>query len=226
MILPWTARNYIVSNGQFIPVATGDGIVLEGAYNDMVLDQKSPYYGIWVRPSLSSPLLARKYGGCAATCEVQRDTAYKNQAGQWVQSHLNEMPQLLGLHLLKMWTPATGEGDLPMNQFPDRISSRIVVGMITFMSLPLFLLAAFGLLLTWRKWRQLLFIYLVILLTIGQCLYFYGSSRFRAPIEPMLVILGVGVVWWVMQKFSRGHMESSDETKEITSKAHEVLEKA
>jgi len=37
--------------------------------------------------------------------------------------------------------------------------------------------------------RDLLFLYLVIALTIGQCLYFYGSSRFRAPIEPMLVLL-------------------------------------
>src|SRR2546430_11582352 len=37
-----------------------------------------------------------------------------------------------------------------------------------------------------------MFIYLVIGLTIGECLIFYGSSRFRAPIEPMLVILLAG----------------------------------
>jgi len=198
---PWTARNYIISHHQFIPVATGDGIVLLGAYNHMILDNSTPFKGIWIRPSLSSPQLSRKFGGCAAACEVQRDTAFKQQAAQWVQSHINDMPYLLSLHMLKMWTPATPEADLPMNQFPDRISSRVVAGMVEYMSIPVFILAAFGLLVTWRKWRHLMFFYLILLLTIGECLYFYGSSRFRAPIEPILVLLGAGAMWWITQRF-------------------------
>ncbi len=173
IVSPWTARNYVVSHHQFIPVATGDGIVLLGAYNDLVLSEKTPFKGLWTRPSLTSPQLVRAYGSCVATCEVQRDTAYKPP-----------------------------EADLPMNQFPDRTSSRIVAGMVEYMSIPVFILATFGLLLTWRKWRHLMFIYLILLLTIGQCLYFYGSSRFRAPIEPMLVLLGAGAMWWITQKFA------------------------
>ena len=202
MVAPWTARNYIVSHHQFIPVATGDGIVLLGAYNPLILSDSTPFKGLWIRPGLTSPQLAAKYGGCTATCEVQRDTAYKRQAAQWVESHLNDMPYLLGLHLLKMWTPATPEADLPMNQFPARFSSSIVAAMVDYMSIPIFLLAALGLLLTWKRWRHLLFIYLVIFLTILQCLYFYGSSRFSAPIEPMLVLLVAGATWWIAQKFS------------------------
>src|SRR5205085_9877040 len=89
IVSPWTARNYVVSHDQFIPVATGDGIVLLGAYNDMILDNNSPFRGIWMRPSLVSPNLVHLYGGCDATCEVQRDTAYKNQAAQWVQSNMH-----------------------------------------------------------------------------------------------------------------------------------------
>ena len=202
IVSPWTARNYVVSHHQFIPVATGDGIVLLGAYNDLVLSDKTPFKGLWTRPSLTSPQLVRANGGCAAACEVQRDTAYKHQAAQWVQSHINDMPYLLGLHMLKMWTPATPEADLPMNQFPERTSSRIVAGMVEYLSIPVFFLAASGLLLTWRKWQHLMFIYLILLLSIGQCLYFYGSSRFRAPIEPMLVLLGAGAMWWITQKFA------------------------
>lgn len=201
IVAPWTARNYVVSNHQFIPVATGDGIVLLGAYNDLVLSDKTPYKGLWTRTSLVSPQLARVYGGCTATCEVQRDTAYKRQATQWVESHIKDMPYLLGLHMLKMWTPATPEADLPMNQFPDRLSSRIVAGMVEYLSIPVFVLAAFGLLLTWKKWRDLMFIYLILLLSAGQCLFFYGSSRFRAPIEPLLILLGAGALWWIMQRF-------------------------
>ena len=74
--------------------------------------------------------------------------------------------------------------------------------MIPITSYLVFALAALGLLLTWRKWRHLLFIYLLILLDIGQSLYFYGSSRFRAPIEPMLVILAAGAIWWLSQRWN------------------------
>jgi hypothetical protein len=41
--------------------------------------------------------------------------------------------------------------------------------------------------------------YLSILLTIIQRLIFYGSSRFRAPIELMLVLLAAGAIWWLTQ---------------------------
>src|SRR5437764_11926849 len=85
-----------------------------------------------------------------------------------------------------------------MNQFPDRTSSRIVLSIVNIMPIPLFLFAALGFLVTLRKWPQLLFIYLLLLLDVAQCLYFYGSSRFRAPIEPMLVLLASGFIWWLL----------------------------
>ena len=140
------------------------------------------------------------------------------------------MPYLLSLHMLKMWTPATPEADLPMNQFPDRISSRIVAGMVEYLSIPVFILAASGLLLTWRKWRHLMFIYLILLLSIGQCLYFYGSSRFRAPIEPILVLLGAGAMWWITQKFTdrrRPNNQSESISKEpghVSTAQHPINE--
>src|SRR5260370_35562363 len=84
------------------------------------------------------------------------------------------------------------------------------------MLIPVFILAAFGLVVTWRrKWRQLMFIYLVIGLTIGECLIFYGSSRFRAPIEPMLVILLSGGIWWVIFKVTNARMKSTIDIMEM-----------
>jgi hypothetical protein len=59
----------------------------------------------------------------------------------------------------------------------------------------LFILAAFGLVVTVRRWRELLFIYFMIILTISQNIIYYGSSRLRAPIEPMLILLAAGFIW-------------------------------
>ncbi len=197
IVTPWTVRNYLVSH-HVVPIATGDGIVLLGAYNHLILDN-GPFRGIWIRPSLVYPQGAQIYSPCRADCEVRQNGDYSHMAEQWVQQHLAEMPYLLSLHMKYLWTPSTPEADLPMNQFPARLSSKLVIALIPITSYLIFALAALGLLLTWRKWRHLLFIYLLILLDIGQSLYFYGSSRFRAPIEPMLIILAAGAIWWLSQ---------------------------
>jgi hypothetical protein len=57
---------------------------------------------------------------------------------------------------------------------------------------PLFLLAYFGLFVTWRyREKQLLIVYIVIALTLAENLAFWGNMRFRAPIEPFSFCLQV-----------------------------------
>jgi hypothetical protein len=204
IVTPWTIRNYIVSHA-FIPVATGDGTVLLGAYNTMVLT--SPSYaggniGTWINPLKSTPAVAKSFpiSTCAAPCEVAREDSYRQHAELWIGSHIGIMPYLLTLHFFNMWQPDIHESDLPTERFPDRRSSQIVLAMMKTFPIPIFLLAALGLVVTLWKWRELLFMYGIILLTILQCLVFYGIPRFRAPIEPVLILLAVGAVGWLMQK--------------------------
>ncbi len=196
LIAPWTVRNYLVSHS-FIPVATGDGTVLLGAYNDQILT--NPYYnGTWIDPLKSRPDVAKPFPlyTCTPPCEVARENAYKDAAVQWVESHVSVMPHLLALHFINLWQPATNEADLPIDRFPGQRSSQIVLRMMETFPIPVFILAFVGLAVTLWKWRELLFIYAMIALTIAQALFFYGSARFRAPIEPMLILLASGTLWW------------------------------
>ncbi len=196
LIAPWTVRNYLVSHS-FIPVATGDGTVLLGAYNNQILTNPS-YNGTWIDPLKSRPDVARPYPlfTCTPPCEVARENAYKDAAVQWVQGHTGILPHLLALHFINLWQPATNEADLPVDRFPGQRSSQIVLGMMETFPIPVFILAFVGLAVTLWKWRELLFIYAIIALTIAQALYFYGSARFRAPIEPILILLASGTLWW------------------------------
>jgi hypothetical protein len=41
---------------------------------------------------------------------------------------------------------------------------------------------------------------LMITLTIAQNIIYYGILRFRAPIEPMLILLDAGFIWWFTHK--------------------------
>ena len=86
-----------------------------------------------------------------------------------------------------------------IEQFRDRLSSKIMLYLIPIVSIPIFLLAAVGFFVTWRRKRkQLILIYLIIALTILQNIAFYGSPRYRAPIEPLLILFVGGMLWWLL----------------------------
>ncbi len=200
LIAPWTLRNYLVSRS-FVPVATGDGTVLLGAYNDQVLVRPN-YLGSWINPLQTDPAVLKPFPlyTCSAVCEVAREDVSKNAAVQWVKAHLSDLPELMVYHLRNFWTPYTREADLPMERFPDLLASQVVRVMSETVPIPIMLLSALGLVVTLRRyWRELLFAYLVILATLGEALVYYGSSRFRAPIEPLLVLLAAGALWWLTQ---------------------------
>ncbi len=206
LVTPWLIRNYRVSHS-LIGVATGDGKVLIGAYNNQIADpnfQNGLYFATWFRPEEAVPALVQQFPTqCAAPCEVTRDGAYKTAALQWIGSHLQQMPTLLGLHALNMWRITSEEADLPINRFPDRPSSQFVVATMVILTPLVFALAALGLFTTWKRWRDLLFIYFMILITLAQSVALYGISRFRAPIEPMLLILAAGAIWWLLTILSK-----------------------
>jgi 4-amino-4-deoxy-L-arabinose transferase-like glycosyltransferase len=204
LIAPWTVRNYLVSH-TFIPVATGDGTVLLGAYNNDALT-KATYpggpKGTWINPIVSRPDVVRPFPlhTCTPPCEVAREAAFKDAAVKWIQDNINIMPHLLELHFINMWQPDTYEADLPIDRFPQQQSTQFVLSMMKTWPIYLFILAGLGLIVTLRRWRDLLFIYFMIILTIAQNIIYYGSSRLRAPIEPMLILLAAGFIWWLSHK--------------------------
>ncbi|GAC1433724.1 MAG: hypothetical protein NVSMB54_31810 [Ktedonobacteraceae bacterium] len=205
-ITPWTMRNYKVTH-TLVPVAVGGGKVMLGAYNYETADpvyQHGYYAGIWIIPSESTPWIVAKFPkDCARACEVTRDDTYKAAALQWIQGHLSSMPFMLGQHFINTWEVVPQEADLATNRFPDRDSSRLVVVMMETITPIIFTLALLGIVVTSKRWRDLLFLYLMILLTLAQNLVFYGIPRFRAPIEPVLILLAAGAIWWIVSYSSK-----------------------
>ncbi len=188
--LPWSLSTYSVTH-TLLPESTV-GTTLLGAYNDTTSQRGTGIYGLWwLPPALNADIHDH------SPADEQANT---QAALAWIRAHTDLMPALLAAHLRNMWTPYKNSYvSLPFEQFPDRPSSRLVRNiLLPYMSKAVFLLAALGLLLTWRKKRRyLLGIYLTIALTIAQNVAFYGSPRFRAPIEPLLILLVGGVFWWL-----------------------------
>ena len=197
VIAPWTYRNYLVSHS-FVLVSIGEGDVLLGAYNDNVLRGRT---GIWtspryITPRPNLPALVLK-GHDAEQYTLEDDKIATNYALHWIEMHWRDMPLLLTYHQVSMWA-YTPELNLPFIEFPGQISSQVVGWMTLLMPIPIFLLAIFGLRVTWQyRKQQFLIVYSAIAMTIVQNLVFYGVMRFRAPIEPLLVLLAGGALWWL-----------------------------
>lgn len=211
IVLPWSIRNYL-ETGYIVPVATGGSTVLAGAYNDTVFT--NPFLGAigtWVPPDMAQPRIQETQPCCNLTGENSNQEAY---AFHWMLTHWHSMPRLLILHFINIWRPISPDGASPASQFPERLSSKVIKMALRFIPPVLYAFGLVGLVGLWRhKWHDLLTISLTIGLTIVQCVALYGSVRFRAPIEPMLIILATGGLAWIIQQlFTRRRKPGEGDT--------------
>jgi hypothetical protein len=187
--LPWLYRNYTLTHS-LIPIST-IGTTLVGNYNDTVFQGTHVVRGMWLPPANTINPDFSPYTAADEKMDITR-------ALTWIRTHTSEIPELLGLHLLNMWTPYSYAHGLPFEEFPARPSSQFMFAVIPITSLPIFALALSGLFATWKRFKKLLLAsYLVIAITMLQSIVFYGSPRYRAPIEPLLVLCAGGALWWL-----------------------------
>lgn len=225
VIAPWTVRNYVVSHS-FVLVADADGTVLNGVYNNYVLTIPR-IQGGWYSPAYAkkpSPNQPVSVDHCSAPCEVKGQSAETADALRWIKNHLNDIPIMMVYRLRNFFTAYTDEADMPLNRFEYQRSTRLVLRMSETIPYAIFAAAAVGLVVTLRRyWQELLFAYLVILGTLGVILAFYGNARFRSPIEPLLILLGAGALWWLTEsqpgtrRWARSHGSGTSEKQSIPS---------
>ncbi len=197
VMAPWTIRNAVVTDGAFVPISTGSGIVLAGAYNDRAASEPA-YVGSWINP-LGVPadhaVLRQFPPECWSTCEVARDQAARNLGLAWAVSHLQRLPALVWQRMLRFWTPALPpiEGGLPIPLWPY-LAGAYPAAIICLALAGLFRLKG-------RDLVALLPCLFAATVVLGGML-FYGSVRLRAPLEPFLVVLASGAIGWLITRLA------------------------
>jgi 4-amino-4-deoxy-L-arabinose transferase-like glycosyltransferase len=188
-LVPWTVRNYRVF-GTFVPLSTGSGDVLLGSHNRLVVTDPD-YYGYWVFPDeLPEYNTVLK----APNDELVRDRLETRLALEWLQSNPDQWWYLLHSKFRRLWTPFLQ----PRSPRLFRIGTLVAWGpVLVLFALPFFP-TLIGLL---RRGEPGWLIHLVILSVVLNALVFWGSSRFRYPIEGLCLILAVtavlGMAQWV-----------------------------
>jgi hypothetical protein len=196
LLLPWGVRNRIAL-GQWIWLRDGLGLELELSYHDG--SSWSNAYNI--RPSLAHPELPNRDSELSHHPFINRsenmrvvqlgEVEYFRQkqaaAIEWIRRHPKETAALIAQHIRYFWLPPGAEA------YTYRQGRGIALYTLARQALTV---AAFaGLMVLWRQKRQVAQMLGAILLVYPLVYYLVNwSSRYRAPIEWILVLLAAVVV--------------------------------
>lgn len=170
-IVPWTVRNYVVTHS-FILIDDHHWLGLYIGNNRAILERPDKIGG-WIEPSLVE-------GFQESFTPADFRSAYFAFLGDSLLQRPLEFMRLEGHKLVKFWSVVPTSSQTTAR---DAIISAFSYGLL----LPL---ALFGLALSLRSsvkpWLLIIWVLNFCLVT----LIAFGSTRFRAPVEPVLVLFG------------------------------------
>ena len=185
ILAPWTIRNYRVF-GAFVPFSTGGGsVLLQGNNSVVVSDPKYYGYNVW-----DTTLPEYREALQTAGNEVERDRRARQFAIQWLKDHPDKWGFLLWHKFLRSWTPLLIDNPSAAQRWIYLLSWGPI--------LVLFILAIGPTAYIGLRYRHsVLFLHLAILHYVVNSLIFFALVRYRAPIDPLCVILASATLTWI-----------------------------
>jgi 4-amino-4-deoxy-L-arabinose transferase-like glycosyltransferase len=187
LVVPWAVRNYHLAGG-WVGLTSHGGYTFYQGNNQKVID--IPQYRGGVTPASGLP----HAGEIFQMSELERER-YSWKAGkQFLRDNKGQIPKLLWWKFTRFWRFRSDAGMSGVksgwwwdnSSFLGRLATVFDVGFIyAVVVFPLFLA---GMALTWYRWRELLFLYGIIVMHTAIALIFYGSIRSRLPVEPVIAI--------------------------------------
>lgn len=201
-LLPWVIRNTDVQ-GTFTLVSTNDGSNLYQGNNPCVADYLLRGWDAqWV--DCLDPLPS-------GLSETEQSAWYRDRAFAYLRDHIGDLPRLLGVKLLTLWSPELLPRSVPPTANLDNAAvlqyeqplfqvARLL-HLIYFA--PLLVLGLVGLLRAARE-RQLTGKYAPLLMVLTGIslayLIYHPSTRYRAPADPFLFILSACALLWLWER--------------------------
>jgi hypothetical protein len=181
VVVPWTIRNDHALHA-FVPVSTEAGSAIGGTYNRNAQEQWH-YPRTWKWPRLLpalQPLLAKPLD------EVAREHQLIDAGIDYIADHpaaplltiATNVPRLFGFAGPAWWRHSADTMDLP------EWSGDVAIAWLA-LAAPLILVGVYA---AWRR-RGPPWLWLVPLLMLLSAAVVVGEMRFRAPVDPFLVLL-------------------------------------
>ena len=192
VIAPWTIRN-VSRFHRFVPIATQDGLLLAGSYNRVTAADRT-YRAGW-RPPESLPQFARLFHRPGID-EARLNDELSSSARTYAAHHPFVVPEVVWWSLRRVFvlggriTP-TGASYREMG-IPDSLRRTVTASAYV-----AFVLALAGVIVVVAGLcpRGPLFLWLVPVLMLVGVVLVLGTPRYRAPLDPFIVVLAaLGVV--------------------------------
>jgi len=193
VLSPWLIRNYIVL-GEMVPGGTEGGLTFFSGNNREE----------WDNPALRGTYLIPKGRRVARAgkTEIEVDRTYLRMGLDFVRKNPGKFVRLAGYKFLRFWRIMPQTGFTPWVSRRKQLVSLFSYGLL----LPFFVL---GLLVSLRRWRKMLNGYLPILYFMGVSMVFYGSTRLRFPISPLILSFAAFGLVWAGEWYRRKHKPNS-----------------
>ncbi len=176
-IAPWAMRNWKTQH-RFIPISTTLGIGLYSSY----VPNEGKLYGFIARDEVveKSELLGS---------EAAKSDFLTKEALKYIKNNPAHVLKLEILKTVYFWSV-----------FDWEIIGNGIYNFIYGFIMPFFV---FGIFINSKRFKELMPIYLPIAYSFFIALVFYGSPRFRLPIEPYIIIIAASGMVCFIQRFSK-----------------------
>jgi hypothetical protein len=180
IVAPWTIRNALAVDA-FVPVSSNAGTLLAGANCDAVYS--GPDTGLW---SLDCVFQI----DAPASTEGERNAAYLDAGVDYVTDHLEEVPRVVAVRVLRTWGLFDPAGQTAWETFESRHRTWHRVGYGVHVAVVVLALAgALRLRLRLRRTVTLLpLLSMVVMVTVVSAAS-YGNQRFRVAADISLAVL-------------------------------------
>ncbi len=166
-LAPWTLRNYRVFHA-FVPLTTMSGYTF--------------YEGNNPHNATGGPGGALPFPDTRGMGEIEKDRFLRHEAIRVIRENPRRMPGLVWSKFKRLW-------NVKLNTDNPAYASRLTVLASVISFTPLLVLFVVGLVLSWKRRRELIYVYLLILHTTAVNLAFVSSLRYRLPLEPFMIIV-------------------------------------
>ncbi len=167
ILLPWMLRNYLVFRA-YVPLTTMSGYTL--------------YEGNSPHNPTGGPGGSLPFPDTRGMGEIERDRFLRQEAIRAIRENPRRMAGLMRSKFKRLWNVGLNTDD---PAYVSRLTS--LASIISFA--PVLVLFVIGLVLSWKRRRELIYVYLLVLHTTAVNLIFVSSLRYRLPLEPFMLIV-------------------------------------
>ncbi len=198
VIAPWSIRNYLLWH-EFVPISTNGGFTLfvgntpwedgSGFSRRPVTTEEWEKFGCSSPPTSYhlEPTISRFFSSWEGLNEVQTNDRYFSLGMYWIIHNPVAFLQLIPKKLNKFWNP------ISVSQ-SSWVKKYLWINVFTYT--PILILAIVGFFLSLKEWRKLLISYFLIFSFTFTAIIFFGHTRYRIPIDPLLIVFAAFTISW------------------------------